>query len=80
MTAREDCVFQRYYILARHLFHAGFFATHNNLFFDISFLYACLPPLKNDGTRCYCEEVDRAGCQERGGDYRIEIVNKRTKK
>ena len=28
---------------------AGFFATHNNLFFNISFLYVCLPPLKNDG-------------------------------
>ena len=59
---------------------AGFFAKSQIMSFDISFLYACLPPLKNDGTRCYCEEVDRAGCQERGGDYRIEIVNKRTKK
>ena len=29
--------------------YAGFFATHNNLFFNISFLYVCLPPLKNDG-------------------------------
>ena len=28
---------------------AGFFATHNNLFFYISFLYVCLTPLKNDG-------------------------------
>ena len=28
---------------------AGFFATHNNLLFYISFLYVCLPPLKNDG-------------------------------
>ena len=28
---------------------AGFFATHNNLFFYISFLYVCLPSLKNDG-------------------------------
>ena len=31
--------------------YAGFFATHNNLFFNVSFLYVCLPPLKNDGTR-----------------------------
>ena len=30
--------------------YARFFATHNNLFFNISFLYVCLPPLKNDGT------------------------------
>ena len=30
--------------------YAGFFATHNNLFFYISFLYVYLPPLKNDGT------------------------------
>ena len=30
--------------------YAGFFATHNNLFFNISFLYVCLPPLKNDGS------------------------------
>ena len=29
--------------------YAGFFATHNNLFFNISSLYVCLPPLKNDG-------------------------------
>ena len=29
--------------------YAGFFAIHNNLFFNISFLYVCLPPLKNDG-------------------------------
>ena len=48
--------------------------------FDISFLYACLPPLKNDGTRCYCEEVDRAGCQERCRNHRIEIVDKRNRK
>ena len=31
------------------LSYAGFFATHNNLFFNILFLYVCLPPLKNDG-------------------------------
>ena len=48
MTAREDCVFQWYYILARHLFYAGFFAKSQIMSFDISFLYACLPPLKND--------------------------------
>ena len=48
-------------------------------FFLLSSFRFC-PPLKNDGTRCYCEEVDRAGCQERGGNHRIEIVDKRNRK
>ena len=48
MTAREDCVFQWYYILARHLFYAGFFAKSQIMFFLLSPFLFC-PPLKNDG-------------------------------
>ncbi len=33
---------------------AGFFATHNNLLFYISFLYVRLPPLKNDDRGAFC--------------------------
>ena len=48
MTAREDCVFQWYYILARHLTPAGFFAKSHIVFFLPS-SFRLLPPLKNDG-------------------------------
>ena len=38
--------------------YAGFFATHNNLFFNISFLYVCLPPLKNDDrSELLCHDI-----------------------
>ena len=41
-------VFQWYYILARHLTPAGFFAKSHIMFFLLS-SFRFLPPLKNDG-------------------------------